>query len=32
LAGDSCRTDVPHEVENPDPSSEALSYVIVVRG
>jgi len=33
-AGDSCscRTDVPHEVENPDPSEEALVYVIVERG
>jgi transcriptional regulator with XRE-family HTH domain len=33
-AGDSCSclTDVPHEVENPDPSAEALIYVIVERG
>jgi quercetin dioxygenase-like cupin family protein len=33
-AGDSCscRTDVPHGVENPDPSVEALIYVIVERG
>ena len=33
-AGDSCscRTDVPHEVENPDLSAEALVYVIVERG
>jgi transcriptional regulator with XRE-family HTH domain len=33
-AGDSCsgRTDVPHEVENPDPSADALIYVIVERG
>jgi transcriptional regulator with XRE-family HTH domain len=33
-AGDSCscRTDVPHEVANPDPSAEALIYVIVERG
>jgi transcriptional regulator with XRE-family HTH domain len=33
-AGDSCscRTDVPHGVENPDPSAEALIYVIVERG
>src|SRR6185437_3834443 len=33
-AGDSCscRTDVPHEVVNPDPSAEALIYVIVERG
>jgi transcriptional regulator with XRE-family HTH domain len=33
-AGDSCscRTDVPHEVVNPDPSAEALVYVIVERG
>ncbi len=33
-AGDSCscRTDVPHEVENPDPSAEALIYVVVERG
>jgi transcriptional regulator with XRE-family HTH domain len=34
VAGDSCscRTDVPHEVENPDPSAEALIYLIVERG
>lgn len=33
-AGDSCscRTDVPHGIENPDPSAEALIYVIVERG
>ena len=33
-AGDgcSCRTDVPHGVENPDPSVEALIYLIVERG
>lgn len=33
-AGDgcSCRTDVPHAVENPDPSAEALIYLIVERG
>jgi transcriptional regulator with XRE-family HTH domain len=33
-AGDSCscRTDAPHEVENPDPSVEALIYLIVERG
>lgn len=33
-AGDSCscRTDVPHGVENPDPSTEALIYLIVERG
>ena len=32
-AGDSCscRTDVPHTVENPDPSAEALIYLIVER-
>ena len=32
-AGDSCscRTDVPHGVENPDPSAEALIYLIVER-
>jgi transcriptional regulator with XRE-family HTH domain len=32
-AGDSCscRTDVPHAIENPDPSVEALIYVIVER-
>jgi len=32
-AGDSCscRTDVPHGVENPDPSREALIYVILER-
>ena len=30
-AGDSCscRTDAPHGVENPDPSAEALIYLIV---
>lgn len=27
----SCRTDVPHGVENPDPSVEALIYLIVER-
>ena len=33
-AGDSCscRTDVPHAIENPDPSVEALIYLIVERG
>ena len=33
-AGDSCscRADVPHGVENPDPSAEALIYLIVERG
>lgn len=33
-AGDSCscRADVPHGVENPDPSVEALIYLIVERG
>ena len=33
-AGDSCscRTDVPHGIENPDPSAEALIYLIVERG
>jgi transcriptional regulator with XRE-family HTH domain len=33
-AGDSCscRTDAPHGVENPDPSVEALVYLIVERG
>jgi transcriptional regulator with XRE-family HTH domain len=32
-AGDSCscRTDVPHAIENPDPSAEALIYLIVER-
>jgi transcriptional regulator with XRE-family HTH domain len=32
-AGDSCscRVDVPHGVENPDPSAEALIYLIVER-
>ena len=32
-AGDncSCRTDAPHAVENPDPSAEALIYLIVER-
>jgi transcriptional regulator with XRE-family HTH domain len=28
----SCRTDAPHEIENPDPSAEALIYLIVERG
>jgi transcriptional regulator with XRE-family HTH domain len=34
FAGDSCscRTDAPHGVENPDPSAEALIYLIVERG
>ena len=34
VAGDSCscRTDAPHGVENPDPSVEALIYLIVERG
>jgi quercetin dioxygenase-like cupin family protein len=33
-AGDSCscRTDAPHGVENHDPSTEALIYLIVKRG
>jgi transcriptional regulator with XRE-family HTH domain len=33
-AGDSCscRTDAPHGMENPDPSTEALIYLIVERG
>jgi transcriptional regulator with XRE-family HTH domain len=33
FAGDSCscRTDVPHGVENPDPSVDALIYLIVER-
>lgn len=33
-AGDSCscRTDAPHGVENPDPSAEALIYLVVERG
>ena len=33
-AGDSCscRTDAPHAVENPNPSAEALIYLIVDRG
>ena len=33
-AGDSCscRTDVTHAVENPDPSAEALVYVVLERG
>jgi len=33
-AGDSCscRTDVAHEVANPDPVAEALIYLIVERG
>ncbi len=33
-AGDSCscRADAPHGVENPDPSTEALIYLIVERG
>ena len=32
-AGDSCscRTDAPHGIENPDPSAEALIYLIVER-
>ncbi len=32
-AGDSCtcRTDVPHGIENPDPTREALIYVILER-
>ena len=32
-AGDSCscRTDAPHGMENPDPSAEALIYLIVER-
>jgi transcriptional regulator with XRE-family HTH domain len=28
----SCRTDAPHAVENPDPSAEALIYLVVERG
>lgn len=28
----SCRTDVPHGIENPDPSTGALIYLIVERG
>jgi transcriptional regulator with XRE-family HTH domain len=28
----SCRVDAPHGVENPDPSAEALIYLIVERG
>lgn len=34
VAGDSCtcRTDAPHGMENPDPSVEALIYLIVERG
>jgi transcriptional regulator with XRE-family HTH domain len=28
----SCRTDAPHTIENPDPSTEALIYLIVERG
>ena len=33
VAGDgcSCRTDAPHAIENPDPSAEALIYLIVER-
>jgi transcriptional regulator with XRE-family HTH domain len=33
VAGDSCscRNDAPHGVENPDPSAEALIYLIVER-
>ena len=33
-AGDSCscRTDVPHGVENPDPATEALIYLVLERG
>ena len=27
----SCRTDAPHGIENPDPSAEALIYLIVER-
>ena len=32
-AGDSCscRTDVPHAIENPDPTAEALIYLILER-
>ena len=32
-AGDSCtcRTDVPHGIENPDPSAEALIYLVLER-
>jgi quercetin dioxygenase-like cupin family protein len=32
-AGDSCscRTDAPHAIENPDPTIEALFYLIVER-
>jgi transcriptional regulator with XRE-family HTH domain len=32
-AGDSCscRTDAPHGIENPDPSAEALIYLVVER-
>ena len=34
VAGDSCscRTDAQHGVENPDPSIEALIYLVVERG
>jgi len=34
VAGDSCscRTDARHAIENPDPSAEALIYLIVERG
>jgi transcriptional regulator with XRE-family HTH domain len=34
VAGDSCscRADAPHGMENPDPSAEALIYLIVERG
>lgn len=33
VAGDSCscRIDAPHGVENPDPSAEALIYLIIER-
>jgi len=33
-AGDSCscRTDVQHAIENPDPSAEALIYLVLERG
>jgi quercetin dioxygenase-like cupin family protein len=33
-AGDSCscRTEAAHGIENPDPSAEALIYLIVERG
>jgi transcriptional regulator with XRE-family HTH domain len=34
VAGDSCscRTDAPHAIENPDPSAEAVIYLILERG